>query len=338
MARVSIIVPVYNVQHLLERSMNSILAQDFNDYEVIIINDGSTDSSLKVAQKFVQRDNRFRVYTTVNQGLAAARNEGLKYVRGDITYFMDADDQIAPNFLSIMVNYFTKHLEVEVIHFSYSPIMHPIGSIGNSILISSQVWNRQKALQELMDAHLQPTAWSYISRSRFIKDNHLTFSKGRLFEDENFNAKLIACANKVAILSFKQGPYYYLIENRPGKLMTGILYHHNLKQLKDRIFITTDEYHYIEKKNVLKNAYLRSWYLYKLIWIYNEYYGDLRKTNPNEFKKLKAMIKKLYQANGYMFSGRQKLQYLKVMSPFFYYLMNQLKKLANIFRKESVKI
>ncbi|MCC4424760.1 glycosyltransferase [Limosilactobacillus reuteri] len=337
MVRASIIVPIYNVQNLLKRSMNSILNQDYNDYEVIIINDGSTDDSLKIAKELVQHDNRFKVYTTVNQGLAAARNEGLKYVQGDITYFMDADDQLAPNFLSIMINYFDKHPEVEIIHFTYSAILHPMNSINNSKLIDSKTWENIKTLHELMDTKLQPTAWSYISRSNLIKDNNLSFSKGRLFEDENFNAKLIVCAKKVAILSFDQGPYYYLIENRPGKLMTDILYHHNIKQLQDRIFITDDEYKYLKKHSVLEKEYLKSWYLYKLIWIYNEYY-DLHKVSPREFETIKKNIIEIYNENDSLLSNRQKLQYLKVINPVIYYSLNQLKKIVNIFRKKSSKI
>lgn len=337
MVRVSIIVPIYNVQNLLKGSMNSILNQDYSDYEVIIINDGSTDDSLKIAKEFVQHDNRFKVYTTVNQGLAAARNEGLKYIHGDISYFMDADDQLAPNFLSVMINYFDNHPEVEIIHFTYSATLHPVNSINNSKLIESKTWGNIKTLHELMDTKLQPTAWSYMSRSNLIKDNNLSFSKGRLFEDENFNAKLIACAKKVAILSFDQGPYYYLIENRPGKLMTDILYHHNIKQLQDRIFITDDEYKYLKKYSVLENEYLKSWYLYKLIWIYNEYY-DLHKVNPEELKKIKRNIIKIYNENNSLLSNRQKLQYLKVINPAIYYSLNQLKKIVNIFRKKSSKI
>ena len=120
--KVSIIVPIYNVESALEYCLDSIQAQNYSDYEVIMINDGSTDKSPEIAKQYVERDNKFKLYTTPNRGLASARNEGLKYVTGDIISFVDSDDQIAPNYLSIVVKEFQQNSDIDLIHLSHAEV------------------------------------------------------------------------------------------------------------------------------------------------------------------------------------------------------------------------
>lgn len=336
--RVSIIVPIYNVSKYLDNSLNTILQQDYHNYEVVMINDGSTDNSLKIAQNYEERDKRFKVYSTKNQGLSSARNEGLKHISGDIIYFMDADDQLAPNALSILVSFFEDHSDVDVIHFSSTLTPHPLKNINSSKIIDSCVVDNKNALRKLMEVKLQPTAWSNISRGSLIMKNRLQFSPGRLFEDENFNTKLFARSNKVGILKFNSGPYYYLVEKRKGKLMNEIMYHKNLKQLKDRLFIVSDEYKYLDNLKLYDNSYLLVWYLNKLIWIYNYYYNDVSRSDKNLFNKLRNDITKLYEMSNTRFTVRQRLQYWKVKNVLFYHIMTFLKKIADVFRSNYKKL
>ncbi|MBB1070182.1 glycosyltransferase family 2 protein [Limosilactobacillus sp. RRLNB_1_1] len=336
--KISIIVPIYNVQNLLQKSLQSILDQSYKDYEVILIDDGSTDESLKVARKFTKKDNRFRIYATSNQGLAAARNEGLKYITGPITYFMDADDQLSPNFLDIMNGYFEKHPDVEVIHFTSSQVDHQLKSINSSVLVSEEILDNKEALIRLMEVIFQPTAWSYISRSSLIKENKLVFSRGRLFEDENFNAKLLSHAHRVSVLKFNKGPYYYLVEPRKGKLMNNIMYHRTLNQLQDRLFIVKDEYSYLKKQEIVGNRYLDSWYVWKLIWIYN-YYSNCKSNIPSErLKELRKQVIDIYKEKSTQLSFRQKLQYFRLKSKAFNNIMLYAKKKIHKFRKTSEKV
>ena len=94
----SVILPVYNKAGYLEKSLRSILDQDFTDYELIIIDDGSTDRSAEVIRQF--EDPRIRLFTTSNQGVSAARNRGIKEAKGQFLLFLDADDYISPHYLS----------------------------------------------------------------------------------------------------------------------------------------------------------------------------------------------------------------------------------------------
>lgn len=94
MIKVSVIVPVYNAQKYLSECLDSIRAQVLKDFEVICINDGSTDSSLDILNSYAEKDQRFRIFTKENAGSAAARNVGLRYARGEYIYFVDNDDFI----------------------------------------------------------------------------------------------------------------------------------------------------------------------------------------------------------------------------------------------------
>ena len=99
---ISIIVPIYNREKWLRNCLDSISAQIFKEWECILINDGSTDNSLKIAQEYAENDERFIVFSQENQGVSAARNLGLDHAQGKWVTFVDSDDEIAPDYLEIL--------------------------------------------------------------------------------------------------------------------------------------------------------------------------------------------------------------------------------------------
>ena len=92
--KISVIIPVYNVEDYLEECLDSIINQTFKDLEIICINDGSQDNSLNILEEYAEKDNRIKIITTKNQGLSAARNRGLENITGDYVYFIDSDDYL----------------------------------------------------------------------------------------------------------------------------------------------------------------------------------------------------------------------------------------------------
>ena len=101
--KVSVIVPVYNAEKYIKRCLDSILAQSFRDFEVLLIDDGSTDNSGKICDEYALNDNRIRVIHNENCGVAASRNVGIKEAQGDYIAFVDSDDYIESDMLEIMV-------------------------------------------------------------------------------------------------------------------------------------------------------------------------------------------------------------------------------------------
>jgi len=103
MTLVSVIVPVYNAEKYIEECIESILNQVYESIEVIMINDGSTDSSGQICEYYEKKDSRVRCIHSDNRGVSAARNLGIKYSRGDYIHFVDSDDTIDPEMISLLV-------------------------------------------------------------------------------------------------------------------------------------------------------------------------------------------------------------------------------------------
>ncbi len=101
---ISVIVPIFNCEKYLEECLKSIQNQTFEDFEVICVNDGSTDNSLSIIQKFQKNDNRFKILNQENQGLTVSRNNGLDIALGQYISFIDGDDCISPDFLSRLLS------------------------------------------------------------------------------------------------------------------------------------------------------------------------------------------------------------------------------------------
>ncbi len=100
--RISVVVPVYNSQEYLEKCLDSILNQSFNAFEIVLVNDGSTDDSLNIAQRYAEQDVRIKLTTQSNAGLAVARNQGVFNARGEFVTFVDSDDYIHPRALELL--------------------------------------------------------------------------------------------------------------------------------------------------------------------------------------------------------------------------------------------
>lgn len=109
MKKISIIVPVYNVQDLLPRCLDSICAQTLRDLEIILVDDGATDASGRICDEYALRDPRIRVVHQANAGLAGARNAGLELASGDYVGFVDSDDRIAPDMYEILLDCITRY-------------------------------------------------------------------------------------------------------------------------------------------------------------------------------------------------------------------------------------
>ncbi|MBP3701978.1 MAG: glycosyltransferase family 2 protein, partial [Lachnospiraceae bacterium] len=101
--KVSIVVPIYNAEKALKRCVDSILGQEYTDYEVLLMNDGSKDSSGEICDQYAARDSRIRVVHKTNSGVSATRNMALDLARGTYVQFMDADDWITPEATKLLV-------------------------------------------------------------------------------------------------------------------------------------------------------------------------------------------------------------------------------------------
>lgn len=115
---ISVIIPVYNAESYLSRCLNSVLASACSDFEIVLINDGSTDGSLKICTEYAGRDRRIRLITQENQGVSAARNRGISEALGEWLIFLDADDFITNDFLDMTAR--PEYRQTELILFRFA--------------------------------------------------------------------------------------------------------------------------------------------------------------------------------------------------------------------------
>lgn len=127
----SVIMPVYNTEKYIDQAIESVLNQTFKDFELLLLNDGSSDNSLARLEHYARLDKRCRVFSSENQGIVATRNKGVQFARGDILINMDSDDICAPNRFQVQVDYLNNHpncvavgSKVLLIDSDGMPIMH----------------------------------------------------------------------------------------------------------------------------------------------------------------------------------------------------------------------
>lgn len=110
---ISVIIPLYNKEAIIERTLKSVLSQDYDDFEVVIVNDGSTDNSAMIVRSF--HDKRIRFYTQENGGPSKARNAGVKHAKGDWIVFLDADDELTEGALSYFDHITSQYYDADII-------------------------------------------------------------------------------------------------------------------------------------------------------------------------------------------------------------------------------
>lgn len=199
MAKASVIIPVYNAAKSLPRCFDSILNQTYRDFEIIVINDGSTDQSQNIINLYAEKSpDLFRVYTQKNQGVAAARNSGMQYAQGEYIFFVDNDDYISGNYLNDLVTE-AEHSHAEMVITGYCRIRED----------KKILYKRPATDSDWLIFQLQ-APWARLYRSDFIKENNLRFLSNPIGEDVYFNI-LAACLCKK--WSYVPSISYFWVDN-----------------------------------------------------------------------------------------------------------------------------
>ena len=196
----SIIIPVYNVEKYLDRCLESVLKQEFNDYEIILVDDGSTDTSSYICDSYKQSE-KVTVIHKDNGGLSSARNCGLDISKGEYIFFVDSDDYICPGTLKILYDNLSR-TNVDVIKFNY--ILQPSGKVINSILKDS-VYQKEQIIREVLPLALTNisgfmlSASTHVYRREFLNDENIKFTSEREVgsEDFLFNESVFLRANSM---------------------------------------------------------------------------------------------------------------------------------------------
>ena len=205
MPKVSVIVPIYNVEKYLEKCINSLLSQTLEDIQIILVNDGSKDNSGNIAKEYEKNNNDRVIYVEKeNGGLSDARNYGLKYATGDFIVFLDSDDYIEKNAYEEMYN---KAIEENADYVECDFIWE----FPNKIRVDKQYPYKNK--KEML-SFVRVVAWNKLIKRQLIIDNNLEFPKGLRYEDIEFTYKLIPFVNKFA---YVDKPFIHYVQ-REGSI------------------------------------------------------------------------------------------------------------------------
>ena len=218
MPMISIIIPVYNTQQYLPRCIDSILSQSFTDFELLLIDDGSTDGSGKICDAYAEKDNRIRVFHKENGGVSSARNLGLNEAQGEWICFVDSDDELLPDGLQIMADGISN--EVDMIMAGYyefegETLLTDTSKFGKDGLIS-----RNDALLMMYPSESMPYMgypWGRLYKRNLVLEKDLSFDVHiKIKEDTLFVVEyLCSIQNQVYYIST---PVYKYVKSPVGAM------------------------------------------------------------------------------------------------------------------------
>lgn len=237
---ISIIVPVYNTRKFLNNCIKSVINQDFNNFELILVDDGSTDGSCLICKKFAKKYKFIRLVSQSNGGVSKARNTGISLAKGKYITFLDADDSLEKDSLKELF-FEAENNNSDIVIGSYNRIRfsQKVGKIirEKDCIPKKEFWKNIDKYERYIS-----TPWAKLYKTEIIKKNGLLFEIGRTIgEDAKFNRQYLQYVNSNIIVSNK-----IVYNYRMGGLASTVVYHKDINILKKDVL-----YEYIDynKKN-----------------------------------------------------------------------------------------
>lgn len=242
----SIIIPVYNVKQYLSDCIKSVLNQTIRDYEILLIDDGSTDGSEQICDEYAKKSPIIRAFHKENGGLSSARNKGIELARGAFLLFVDSDDYIAPETLEWLKDRIDDNNQVDVILSESMIYVEPDGIITHDS--HSYMWNEFDGIDgkdALLMMHLRSADWSACGKcfkTSFWREKEFKFAEGRVSEDFLLIDRVILEAKVVSMIP---AHYYYRWKNQ-----TSIMHSNFEKLIGDTLYGIKDWDVYLRTKSI----------------------------------------------------------------------------------------
>lgn len=299
MEKISVIVPIYNVEKYLERCIQSIIKQTYKNLEIILVNDGSTDNCARICEEYAQRDSRIKVIHKKNGGLADARNKGLEIATGEYIGFIDSDDYIEEDMYEYLYSLLQENNADISICGKY--LVYEDGEIKSKYNVNDgiKVFNTEEALIQLNSfSSFNMSVWDRLYKAEIVKD--IKFPFGKKSEDYFVMYQYFSKAQKVVVSELPK--YYYF--QRANSISRGKAITHDYIEGAKRQKEFFD-------KNYPKISFVgNTAYAFSYIATYNRYIKNevkLSKENKKIFKKEVKKNRKDIIKNKYI-SKNKKLQ------------------------------
>lgn len=239
MTSLSVVIPVYNTEKYLARCLDSVLDQDLDprEVEILVIDDGSTDSSLEIAQEYAERHPQITVRTQENTGAAVLRNVAMRGARGRYLFFLDSDDYIAPQSLGSLVRAACA-LDVDVLALDHKRVTEDEAGPVPRLTVPTDLRVR-RGVDYIADHRYLSEATAYLWGRDHLERVGAQFDEGRIVEDIVFTATVVAAAQRLVRVP---GDFYYYVQ-RPGSIMNTTDDAHTLKLVADyeRVVVRLEE-------------------------------------------------------------------------------------------------
>lgn len=328
---ISIIIPVYNVENYILDCLKSFEYQYYKNFELIIVNDGSTDKSLERVKKFSEKSKLdIKIITQKNQGVSAARNIGIKNSIGEYICFIDSDDMISPRYLQELFEILNEDINVSICN---------IKNISEEVIYTKQldkisknkvkVYSSEEALNKFLLRDINPGIWALMLKKEILEKNEIWFTEGaRYSEDIEFIYKIMANANKIIVTDDKL--YYYRLRKNSAMAIAN-------EKRKDGFELMKGLEKYFSKKTIsFSNKFKRfgvARWVYATLWQialasqnYSLFKQNCKIYLPNKnMKKLLSFPKMLIKITAMIY----------IISPYFYFII--INKIFKIFIKRRIK-
>ncbi len=242
MAKVSIIIPVYNVEQYLKRCIDSVVNQTLKDIEIVLVNDGSTDGSLDICEQYAKNDSRIKIITRKNGGLSAARNTGLDNATSEYIGFIDSDDWVDTNYFEKLYNAAIEN-DCDI---AFGDIVRK-GEKKHKIRLNIQNIEVAESIQDklkLSHGIKNPGVWNKIYKKNLF--DNLRFEEGIYYEDGEFTIKVLDKCNK--IVSVPNTYYYYFVN--PTSIVKS---KPTLKKIHDKMMTRVKIFNYATSRGIKIN-------------------------------------------------------------------------------------
>lgn len=299
---ISIIVPVYNVEEYLPRCIDSILAQTFTDFELIIVDDGSPDNCGKICDEYEKKDNRIKVIHKENGGLSDARNAGLDIAQGKYIGFVDSDDEIKCIALEVLYNC-AIHNRCDIVCSTFGKIIDD-RYINNECSNTVEFFDKKRIMKWYSYSKYGYTAWNKLYKTSLFCN--IRYPKGRVYEDVATTYKLMDKASKVAYID--QDLFYYRIRE------TSITHSIFSKKLSDEIMAFEEYYNFITVNYPYLEKRVRIGYLISIYRNLSAYLSMCEYDEDDNFNKWFSLIYKnrFFILTNNSFSAKEKIAFLKI--------------------------
>lgn len=285
---ITIIVAIYNGQKYLTECIDSILNQNYSRLEIILVDDGSTDESGNICDKYLKKDKRIKVIHQKNGGVSVARNNALKISNGDYICFIDQDDYIENDYVSYLLNLIIENnTEISVVpNVIYASEKQKIYSEKHKSNFS-EVWSGKKAACEMLNSKMEIGPWSKMISKKLIDDNKISYYVG-IFGGEGyaFSVESFAASKKVAV-GYK-GIYNYRVDN----------YESEMSKFRPRAFkssltaVTKLQSKFKDDSDALKKATNYAYWRVYVAFLNSLVASNAQKRYPDEYKILVRNCKK----------------------------------------------